>query len=78
MNIIYFPIYILNDGGRLAFASEMKSFKALPNFKFEPDFQNLDEFLLFRNVINKKEIYRNIYDKCGYLFHFNVFIQYTI
>ncbi|HNP33136.1 MAG TPA: asparagine synthase (glutamine-hydrolyzing) [Flavobacterium sp.] len=46
------PLYILKEENRLAFGSEMKSFKPLPNFKFEPDFSKLDEFLLFRNVIN--------------------------
>ena len=46
------PLYLLKENGRLAFASEMKSFKALPDFKFEADFEKMDEFLLFRNVVN--------------------------
>lgn len=53
------PLYILNEEGRIAFSSEMKSFKALPNFKFEADYQKLDEFLLFRNVINNT-LFKNI------------------
>ncbi len=53
------PLYILKEEGRIAFASEMKSFKALPDFKFEADFTNLDEFLLFRNVINNT-LFKNI------------------
>ena len=53
------PLYILKEEGRIAFASEMKSFKALPDFKFEPDFSKLDEFLLFRNVINDT-LFKNI------------------
>ncbi|WP_264522041.1 asparagine synthase (glutamine-hydrolyzing) [Flavobacterium sp. N1994] len=53
------PLYLLQEKGRLAFASEMKSFKALANFKFEPDFSKLDEFLLFRNVINDT-LFKNI------------------
>lgn len=53
------PLYILQEGNRLAFGSEMKSFKPLPGFKFEPDFSKLDEFLLFRNVINDT-LFRNI------------------
>ncbi|NHM06437.1 asparagine synthase (glutamine-hydrolyzing) [Flavobacterium sp. CYK-4] len=53
------PLYILKEEGRLAFASEMKSFKALPDFKFEADFTNLDEFLLFRNVVNQT-LFKNI------------------
>lgn len=46
------PLYILKEDNRIAFASEMKSFKPLSNFKFEPDFSKMDEFLLFRNVVN--------------------------
>ena len=53
------PLYILQEEGRLAFGSEMKSFKPLPGFKFEPDFSKLDEFLLFRNVINDT-LFKNI------------------
>ncbi len=46
------PIYIAKQNGMLAFGSEMKSFKAIPGFKFELNQQGLDEFLLFRNLIN--------------------------
>ncbi|WP_293870209.1 asparagine synthase (glutamine-hydrolyzing) [Flavobacterium sp.] len=53
------PLYILQEEDRLAFSSEIKSFKGLPNFKFEPDFNKLDEFLLFRNVINDT-LFKNI------------------
>lgn len=53
------PLYILNENGRIAFSSEMKSFKALPGFKFEADFDKIDEFLLFRNVINHT-LFKNI------------------
>ncbi len=53
------PLYILQEEGRLAFGSEMKSFKPLPGFRFEPDFSKLDEFLLFRNVINDT-LFKNI------------------
>jgi asparagine synthase (glutamine-hydrolysing) len=53
------PLYLLKEKGRLAFASEMKSFKALPDFKFEADFEKMDEFLLFRNVINNT-LFKNI------------------
>lgn len=53
------PLYILQEKGRLAFGSEMKSFKPLPDFKFESDFSKLDEFLLFRNVINDT-LFKNI------------------
>jgi asparagine synthase (glutamine-hydrolysing) len=47
------PLYVLKRADVFAFASEMKSFKALPNFKFELDEAQLSEFLLFRNSINQ-------------------------
>lgn len=53
------PLYILKEDNRIAFASEMKSFKPLSNFKFEPDFSKMDEFLLFRNVVNTT-LFKNI------------------
>jgi asparagine synthase (glutamine-hydrolysing) len=46
------PLYVLQEENYIAFASEMKSFKALPNFKFKLDESKLSEFLFFRNVIN--------------------------
>ena len=46
------PLYVLNNSSYLAFSSEMKSFKNLPEFKFELDKSKLSEFLLFRNSIN--------------------------
>jgi asparagine synthase (glutamine-hydrolysing) len=53
------PLYVLQEENRIAFASEMKSFKALPDFRFEPDFSRIDEFLLFRNLINTT-LFKNI------------------
>lgn len=47
------PLYLLRNERYLAFASEMKSFKALPQFKFSLDQAQLSEFLLFRNSINQ-------------------------
>ena len=47
------PLYLVNNKDFFAFSSEIKSFKALPNFKFELDRENLDEYLLYRNCINK-------------------------
>ena len=46
------PLYIIRQNGLLAFSSEMKSFKALPQVKLEADYSQLDEFLLFRNLIH--------------------------
>ncbi len=53
------PLYVFEDETRLAFSSEIKSFKALSNFKFELDHANLDEYLMFRNLINKT-LFKNI------------------
>ncbi len=47
------PIYVAMQNGMLAFASEMKSFKAISGFKFELNEDGLDEFLMFRNLINE-------------------------
>jgi asparagine synthase (glutamine-hydrolysing) len=47
------PLYVFHDKQRVAFSSEMKSFKALPGFQFELDRAKLSEFLLFRNAINE-------------------------
>ena len=53
------PLYILNIPQRLAFSSEIKSFAALPGFKFELEERHLDEFLLFRNLIHRT-LYKGI------------------
>lgn len=53
------PLYVLQEKNRISFSSEMKSFKALPNFKFELNESNLSEFLLFRNTINHT-LFKNI------------------
>jgi asparagine synthase (glutamine-hydrolysing) len=53
------PLYILLEENRIAFSSEMKSFKALQDFKFELDKKQLSEFLLFRNLVNKT-LFKNI------------------
>lgn len=55
------PLYILKEKGRFSFSSEMKSFKALPDFSFELDRDKIDEFLLFRNVINDT-LFKNIFN----------------
>jgi asparagine synthase (glutamine-hydrolysing) len=47
------PLYLIKNDDFIAFSSEIKSFKALPNFTFQLDKDHLDEYLLFRNCINK-------------------------
>jgi len=46
------PLYIWQTPGKLAFSSEIKSFKALPAFRFVLAQENINEFLLFRNLVN--------------------------
>jgi len=53
------PLYVLEENERIAFSSEMKSFKALNDFKFELNKAHLHEFLLFRNLVNNT-LFKNI------------------
>ena len=53
------PLYVLTESNRIAFSSEMKSFKSLSDFRFELDESKLSEFLLFRNAINHT-LFKNI------------------
>jgi asparagine synthase (glutamine-hydrolysing) len=53
------PLYVnvLNDS--LAFSSEIKSFNALNDNRLQLDERGIDEFLLFRNLINRT-LFRNV------------------
>ncbi|MBC7381824.1 MAG: asparagine synthase (glutamine-hydrolyzing) [Bacteroidia bacterium] len=53
------PLYFYNNGSTFSFASELKSFYCLPDFKFELKESLLDEFLIFRNSINQT-LFKNI------------------
>lgn len=55
------PLYITEWGNVLSFSSELKSFKAIPGFSFQLNEELLDEFLLFRNVINRT-LFKGIYN----------------
>ena len=46
------PLYVIQNRDYFAFSSELKSFKYLPEFRFELDQSQLDEYLIFRNNIN--------------------------
>jgi asparagine synthase (glutamine-hydrolysing) len=43
------PMYYITREDYFAFSSELKSFDFLPGFDFQLDYEQLDEFLLFRN-----------------------------
>lgn len=45
------PIYYIYSDNRLAFSSELKSFKCLDGIQFQINIEKIDEFLLFRNTI---------------------------
>ena len=47
------PLYLFETSEVLAFSSEIKSFLAMPEFKARLNAKKLDEFLVFRNVINE-------------------------
>ncbi len=47
------PLYYYNKNGVLAFSSELKSFYALEQFKASFNLGLLDEYLVFRNNLNK-------------------------
>lgn len=47
------PMYLFETHERVAFASEIKSFMALPEFSAQLNHSLLDEFLIFRNTLNK-------------------------
>jgi len=53
------PMYFIHNHNTLAFSSELKSFKHLPNFTFELNKDKLDEYLLFRNNV-KGTLYKDI------------------
>lgn len=53
------PLYVLREKGRMAFSSEMKSFNALLGFQFHLDDSRMNEFLIFRNLVNNT-LFRNI------------------
>lgn len=53
------PLYLLKKENFIAFSSEIKSFKALPDYKLELDKSKLDEFLLFRYVV-KDTLFKDI------------------
>ncbi len=46
------PLYLLKTSDYITFSSEIKSFKALPDYKLKLDKTKLDEFLLFRYLVN--------------------------
>ncbi len=53
------PLYLFETTGMFAFASEIKSFLPLPEFKAILNTELLDEYLLFRNAIHRT-LFKNV------------------
>jgi asparagine synthase (glutamine-hydrolysing) len=47
------PIYYIDNSDMLAFSSELKSFRCLPDFSFKLDETQIDEYMLFRSNLHK-------------------------
>jgi asparagine synthase (glutamine-hydrolysing) len=54
------PLYILQHNDTYYFASEMKAFDTIKNYRREFNIQNLYEHALLWNTINDKTVYKNI------------------
>lgn len=54
------PLYWMNDGGLLAFASELQAFTALPGFHGEVDRDALAEYLLLQYVHAPRTIWKQV------------------
>lgn len=54
------PLYILKYNSSYFFASEVKSFKQIPGFKLNFNFENLFEHALLWNTLGDSTVYQNI------------------
>lgn len=54
------PLYYTWLGGRLAFASEVKAFLALPEFKVALDPEALVEYFTFQNLFSDRTLFRGV------------------
>ncbi len=52
------PLYMYEDDDFFFFCSEIKSL--LPYKRLEPDFQSLDEFLIFRYIVGRRTLFKNV------------------
>ena len=54
------PLYIWDQGGRLAFASESKAFRPLPGFRSDLDLAGLVEYLNFQNFFTERTLFQGV------------------
>lgn len=59
------PLYYIDTPDYFAWASEIKAFKALPQFTFQFNAGCLEEYLVFRYVVGEKTLFKNIYKMCA-------------
>lgn len=59
------PLYYVDTPDYFAWASEMKAFKALPNFNFEFEDSSLVEYLNFRYIYGKKTLIKKVFKLCA-------------
>lgn len=55
------PLYYIDTPEYFAWASEIKAFKALPQFTFHFNENCLGEYLVFRYIASEKTLFRNVY-----------------
>ncbi|OHA90169.1 MAG: asparagine synthase (glutamine-hydrolyzing) [Candidatus Zambryskibacteria bacterium RIFCSPHIGHO2_01_FULL_46_30] len=55
------PLYYIDTPDYFAWASEIKAFKALPQFTFQFNNNCLEEYLVFRYIAGEKTLFKNIY-----------------
>jgi asparagine synthase (glutamine-hydrolysing) len=55
------PLFYYWDGRQLAFASELKALKALPELHIEPDFAAVSQFLHLGYIPAPRTIYKNVF-----------------
>src|SRR3989344_3503516 len=55
------PLYYIDTPKYFAWASEIKSFKALPKFNFQINESVLGEYLVFRYIVGSETLFKNIH-----------------
>ncbi|MFA6416137.1 MAG: asparagine synthase (glutamine-hydrolyzing) [Candidatus Paceibacterota bacterium] len=55
------PLYFLDTPEYFAWASEIKSFSALPDFQFRLEEEKLFEHMVFRHISDEKTLFKNIF-----------------
>ena len=54
------PLYVTEQDGGIAFASEISALRALPNHRFDIDERGVDDFFRFGHVLGPRSIFRQV------------------